>query len=69
MQLRATSFIDSFGPLMTLDSLAVIVENKAEEHAHPLLTLARAQRTGSVGYNNDNWVRTIGALVDVAKSL
>ena len=44
-------------------------ENKAEEHAQPLLTLARAHQLGSKAYSNINGVRTTAALVGVAKSL
>ena len=69
LQLRALSSADSADFLTRLDSLASVPENKAEEHAQPLLTLARAHQLGSKAYGNINGVRTTAALVGVAKSL
>ena len=45
------------------------ISSKAEEHAQPLLTLARAHQLGSKAYGHINGVRTTAALVGVAKSL
>ena len=69
LQLRALSSADSAYFLNRLDSLASVPESKAEEHAQPLLTLARAHQLGSKAYGNINGVRTTAALVGVAKSL
>ena len=69
LQLRALSSADSADFLTRLDSLASVPENKAEENAQPLLTLARAHQLGSKAYGNINGVRTTAALVGVAKSL
>ena len=69
LQLRALSSADSADFLTGLDSLASVPENKAEEHAQPLLPLARAHQLGSKAYGNINRVRTTAALVGVAKSL
>ena len=69
LQLRSLSSTDASDFLTRLDSLAAVPENKAEEHAQPLLTLARAHQLGSKAYGNINGVRTTAALVGVAKSL
>ena len=69
LQLRALSSADSADFLTRLDSLASVPENTAEEHAQPLLTLARAHQLGSKAYGNINGVQTTAALVGVAKSL
>ena len=69
LQLRALSSADSADFLTRLDSLASVPENKAEEHAQPLLTLARAHQLGSKAYGNINGVRTTAPLVGVAESL
>ena len=69
LQLRALSSADSADFLTRLDSFASVPENKAEEHAQPLLTIARAHQLGSKAYGNINGVRTTAALVHVAKSL
>ena len=69
LQLRAISSADSADFLTRLDSLAFVPENKAEEHAQPLLTLAGAHQLGCKAYGNINRVRTMAALVGVAKSL
>ena len=69
LQLRSLSSADSSDFLSRLDSLASVPENKAEEHAQPLLVLARAHQLGSKAYGNINGDRTNAALMGVAKSL